>query len=343
MSRRKGTILPPLIKTITFALLTFASNSSFQSNLSQSCNGQICLLSSNAEGAKIGGQLGRPLERPLARQLWSELDAEEQDHYGTVKRKIIDLLQEDDKTFGKRLLELVNDGYFVNQIGALPHHDCMEEKIGSGKFKDSMESLSYRSEESILSENPYDSSFTLDDYSQNGLDHLHHRGVHRRDSMPWCHNELIAKNSFEENPLTEFYKGEMLLRKKHKSKLKRKLRKLDAKVEVELLRLMKMEINNHTGIIGSDRKLQKMIYIKKSLKLFSPILVSSVIFFLSIISITTATTLLAPGFIMSVIIAFLSYGTFFTNGIYFIYKLIKLDRMKSVFEKFRESHLYLYH
>ncbi|CAI7719815.1 Plasmodium exported protein, unknown function [Plasmodium vivax] len=349
MSRRKGAILPPLIKTLTFALLTFACKFSFQSNFSQSRDGQICLLISNAEGAKkgakIGGQLGRPIASPPASQharlLWSELNTEEQDHYGTVKRRVIELLQGDDKTFGKRLHRLVNDGYFENQIGALSHHDRMEEKNGSGKLKDSMESLLYQSEESVLSENPYDSSYLLDDYSQNELNVLHRRGGHRRDSMSWSHNEFMGNNSSEEKLSTEFFKCDTFLRKKHKSKLKRKFKKLDTKVEVELLRLLKMEVNNDRGIIGSDRNSQKRIYIKKVLKLLSPILVSGVIFLISLIPMINATALPAV-FAISLMVAILSYGTFFTNGIYYIYKLVKLDHMKTVFEKFSQNHLYLY-
>ncbi|SCQ16352.1 Plasmodium exported protein, unknown function [Plasmodium ovale] len=285
------------VNIFTFTLLIFSWKNCFNTNSSNNLWGWD--INPNSKLMAIS-----------SRVLRGETDIQNDHDYVTLEERINYLLLEDNDTFGERLLGLVNDKTFKKQF-----------LIGR-TYKDNFQKQMDALYNDYPYENPYDSTNYLNDDYERYLDKLN-----------YLDNQVIGKG--KRGKFLEKLICKNRVKGRRKSKIREFLSKINVKVEVEMLRFLKTDFSNYSYFIQGKNKYGKFVKFLETCKVFYPLLINAIIFLTLVIPTGFIVTFTA-GAIIYIALCALSYFSFFSMGIFFIHKLLKLDHMRNVYKKFRQ-------
>ncbi|SBT55869.1 hypothetical protein POVWA2_086030 [Plasmodium ovale wallikeri] len=245
------------------------------------------------------------------RILRGETDIQCDHDYATLEERINYLLLEDNDTLGERLLGLANDKTFKKQFLVGRRYE--------DNFQKQMDALC----NDYPYENPYDSTNNLNDDYERYLDKLN-----------YLNNQVIGKG--KKGKFLEKLICKNRVKGTRKSKIREFLSKINVKTDVELLRFLKTDFRNHSYFIQGKNKYGKFVKFLQTSKVFYPLLINAIIFFTLLIptGLLAASTASA---IICIVLCALSYFSFFSMGIFFIHKLLKLDHMRNLYQNFRHT------
>ncbi|SBT71142.1 Plasmodium exported protein, unknown function [Plasmodium malariae] len=286
------------------------------------------------------GQIGRkdPLNFRRNRLLKGRIQSKGYHGNSNLRSKILDLLEGDDNTLGKRFNALIHDDKFRKELHALLFKEDFQRQFDQLKQNEKLEVLfdlfklqdSSRLFDLLIStnfENPFETkTFDADTEKQN-------------DQTSTDDDFETGNKEGSSNFLDITEEGDNFLNKRKPKSIRDVLRKVNSQIDVEMPHLMNNVLCGKPSL-KQKRKYRKLLKFMKKLKKYSPYILAYSVLIGSLLQIITI-SLLNMNTLMYIILSVIFYNLLIFVGIYYVHKFLKVIYMKRKAKNLKANQKYI--